>query len=66
MISDQQRCIYDMNPLAEVICQLRFPEILSIQANIPANFQEAIRHIFPKYAARAETIPGKNPPGNNY
>ena len=66
MISDQQRCIYDMNPLAEVICQLRFPEILSIQANIPANFQEAIRHIFPKYAARAETIPGKNPPSNNY
>ena len=66
MISHERRCIYDENPLAEVICQLRFPEILSIQANIPAVFQEAIRHIFPKYTVRAEVLPGKSPPGSNY
>lgn len=66
MISHEQRCVYDANPLAEVICQLRFPEILSIQANIPAAFQEEIRHIFPKYTLRTETLPGKTPPGNNY
>ena len=66
MISHEPRCIYDTNPLAEVICQLRFPEILSIQANIPADFQEAIRHVFPKYAVRPEALPGKNPPANNY
>lgn len=66
MISHEPRCIYDTNPLAEVICQLRFPEILSIQANIPADFQEAIRQIFPKYTVRKEQLPNQNPPSNNY
>ena len=66
MLSHEQRCVYNVNPLAEVICQLRFPEILSIQANIPAAFQEEIRHIFPKYTLRSETLPGKTPPSNNY
>lgn len=66
MISHEPRCVYDTNPLAEVICQLRFPEILSIQANIPADFQEAIRQIFPKYTVRKEQLPNQNPPTNNY
>ena len=66
MFSHEPRCVYRNNQLANVICQLRFPEILSIQANIPADFQEAIRHIFPKYAVRPEALPGKNPPANNY
>ena len=65
MISHEQRCIYDTNPLAEVICQLRFPEILSIQANIPADFQDAIRQVFPKYTVRKEQLPNQNPT-NNY
>ena len=66
MISRETRCIYDTNPLAEVICQLRFPEILSIQANIPAEFQDAIRQVFPKYTVRKEALPNQNPPSNNY
>lgn len=66
MISHEPRCIYDTNPLAEVICQLRFPEILSIQTQIPADFQDAIRHIFPKYTVHKEAIPNQNPPTNNY
>ena len=66
MLSHERRCIYHTNPLAEVICQLRFPEILSIQANVPVDFQEAIRQVFPKYAVRTEALPGKNPPSNNY
>ena len=66
MISHEPRCVYDKNPLAEVICQLRFPEILSIQTNIPAEFQEAIRQIFPRYAVRKEPVPNQNQPGNNY
>lgn len=49
MISQQDRCIYRKNPLAEVICQLRFPEILSVEANLPAVFQDAIRSVFPQY-----------------
>ena len=47
MFSTETRCIYRKNQLAEVICQLRFPEILTIETNIPAQFQEAIRGDFP-------------------
>ena len=49
-------CIYNNNQLAEVICQLRFPKILSIEANIPDKFQDAIRDIFPIYQVRKETV----------
>ena len=59
MISHEPRCIYDKNPLAEVICQLRFPEILSIQTDIPAKFQDAIRKDFPKYMLRKEQLPNQ-------
>ena len=54
MLSSQSRCIYRKNPLADVICQLRFPEILTIGANLPVDFQEAIRSEFPRYEARKE------------
>jgi len=64
MFSHKSRCIYQKNQLGEVICQLRFPEILSIETNIPDRFQEAIRHIFPKYSARKEGAP--NQQVNNY
>lgn len=48
------RVIYEKNPLDEVICQLRFPPILKIDANVPADFQEAIRNDFPKYSEKKE------------
>lgn len=54
MFSQDERCIYANNSLAEVICQLRFPEILSIGTNPPAAFQDAIRDVFPKYSMRKE------------
>lgn len=54
MFSKEPRCIYRRNPLAEVICQLRFPEILKIPAETPTAFQEAIRGDFPQYARRQE------------
>jgi len=49
-----------------VICQLRFPEILSIQATLPVEFQEAIRSEFPIYKALKETPAPKvtGAPGN--
>ena len=50
---------YARSPLVEVICQLRFPTILSIGAKEPAEFQEAIRKDFPQYAARQEQLPPK-------
>ncbi len=63
MFSQEKRCIYSKNTLAEVICQLRFPEILSIETNIPAEFQEAIREEFPHYSVRKEGMQTKS---NNY
>ena len=54
MFSKEDRCVYQNNQLAEVICQLRFPEILSIGANLPVDFQEAIRNEFPIYSSRKE------------
>ena len=42
-----QRVIYDKAPLVQVVCQLRFPAILRIQSQPPADFQDAIRDRFP-------------------
>lgn len=54
LYADNPRVHYDRPQLAEVICQLRFPAILSIGAKEPAEFQEAVRTIFPRYAAKRE------------
>lgn len=66
MFSDESRCIYRNNPLAEVICQLRFPEILTIETDLPAQFQEAIRDEYPQYSSRKEAAAPKlsGTPGN--
>lgn len=44
---EMKRIIYRQNPLDQVICQLRFPPILRIDAEIPADFQDRIRKNFP-------------------
>ena len=49
MFVDRERYQYRKPQLVEVICQLRFPTILSISARDPADFQEAIRREFPQY-----------------
>ena len=59
MFSQEERCIYQNNQLAEVVCQLRFPTILSVGANDPVAFQDAIRQVFPRYARRQDAIPPK-------
>lgn len=66
MFSNEERCIYQNNQLGDVICQLRFPEILSISANLPADFQDAIRDTFPKYSSKIEAAAPKleGTPGN--
>lgn len=66
MFSNESRCIYSKNQLGEVICQLRFPEILSIETSVPAQFQEAIRQQFPRYSVRQEAPAPKltGTPGN--
>ena len=66
MFSDKPHCIYHKNQIAEVICQLRFPEILTIGANAPVDFQEAIRGEFPRYLVQQEMPAPKisGAPGN--
>ena len=46
LYSENPRVRYDKPQLAEVICQLRFPAILSIGAREPVDFQEAVRGMF--------------------
>ena len=60
MFSNDERVIYAKRQLVEVICQLRFPTILSIDTREPADFQETVREAFPRYQCQVETIPGVN------
>ena len=63
LFSDRPRTVYQNAPAHEVICQLRFPTILSINNVEPADFQEEIRDIFPQYLRKQDPVPG--PPGQN-
>jgi uncharacterized protein (TIGR04255 family) len=57
------REIYKINPLELVICQLRFPTILSISAGEPAAFQDLIREEYPIYKREdGESIVSKEMP----
>ena len=51
LFSDHPRTHYRNAPAHEVICQLRFPSILTINNVEPADFQEAIRPGSPGWAA---------------
>lgn len=66
MFSTEPRVTYRKNQLGEVICQLRFPEILAIAAKPPVDFQEAIRDDYPQYSSRMEAQAPKvtGVPGN--
>jgi uncharacterized protein (TIGR04255 family) len=59
---ESDREIYNNNPLEQVICQLRFPTVLSISSEPPAKFQEEIRREYPWYAKQGSAdipdIPG--------
>lgn len=74
LLSDYEPCTYENNQLLEVICQLRFPPILTINEKMPADFQEEIRGDFPQFSVRVENVPNgpgqppANPPRtiNNY
>lgn len=55
LFSDRPRVHYQNAPAREVICQLRFPTILTINNVEPADFQESIRDEFPQCARRQDT-----------
>jgi uncharacterized protein (TIGR04255 family) len=54
------RVVYERNPLAQVICQLRFPTILRIASELPAEFQQEIRDTYPVFQ-QEEALPGLPP-----
>jgi len=59
---ESPRVIYRQNPLEEVICQLKFPPILKIDAEPPSVFQDAIRGEYPflqEVPAFALTLPAE-------
>lgn len=61
-LPETKREIYGRNPLAEVAAQLRFSPILRIEAEPPAEFQEAIRERYPLYRrAAAPGLPAEIP-----
>lgn len=47
MFPNNQRFVYRNNPLVDVICQLRFPQIMSINVELPTAFQEKLRRTHP-------------------
>jgi uncharacterized protein (TIGR04255 family) len=51
---ERRRVLYRKNPLDKVICQLRFPAVLRIETEIPAEFQERIRRDFPNFIEKSE------------
>lgn len=58
------RVVYRKNPLESVVCQLRFPTILRIDAETPAAFQERVRAQYPHLQERpAFDLGSALPPG---
>jgi uncharacterized protein (TIGR04255 family) len=53
---ESPRVVYGKNPLVDVICQLRFPTVLRIGAEQPADFQDKIRREYPLYSLQAPSI----------
>ena len=47
--TNSPRTVYRHSTLDEVVCQLRFPAILRIAAELPAGFQDRIRRDFPLF-----------------
>ena len=49
-IPSSPRVVFRRNVLANVLCQLKFPPVLSIMAKEPAGFQDRIREQYPLYS----------------
>ena len=49
-----KRVIYEKNPLIEVVLQVKFPTILSINAKEPDEYQDSIRQEYPIYQLAIE------------
>ena len=50
--AESKRTIYKKTVLDQVICQLKFPPILRIDAELPVDFQEHVNKGFPNYTEK--------------
>ncbi len=50
------RVVFERNPLANVLCQLRFHPILQITATAPADFQNEVRQTYPGFRVEGPAI----------
>ncbi|MFG0287022.1 MAG: TIGR04255 family protein [Rhodopirellula sp. JB044] len=58
LFPDSPRVLYGKNPLVQVIMQIRFPQILRIASDLPADFQDRIRDDYPLYREKREASIG--------
>jgi uncharacterized protein (TIGR04255 family) len=60
------RVLYSEAPLVQVVCQLRFPTLLRVEGQLPIDFQERLRGIYPLFergqSPFAAQFPGPLPP----
>lgn len=49
LFPDFPKVVYKRNPLEFVVCEFRFPPILKIDVDVPAQFQEMLRDEYPLY-----------------
>lgn len=54
IFENAKRVKFNKCPLKSVVCQLRFPNILTITNDMPAAFQEKIRKVFPDFQELVE------------
>ncbi|MEC4990318.1 MAG: TIGR04255 family protein [Oscillatoria sp. PMC 1068.18] len=58
-LPEYERVIYKRNPLIEVACRIRFPTILKISNQEPAEFQDKVRFEYPLYEVqKSVSVPG--------
>lgn len=61
-IPESPRVIYGVPALEEVICQVKFPSILRIGSEAPADFQNIVRRQFPLFEEKDQVLPEGLPP----
>jgi uncharacterized protein (TIGR04255 family) len=52
----RERVIYQRNPLSEVICQVRVPRILALDAQVPFGLQDLLRQDYPLLEVGNESV----------
>jgi uncharacterized protein (TIGR04255 family) len=57
MFPHTDRVVFKKNPLAEVVCQLRFPPILKVSRE-PVGFQELVRKTYTEYGKEVPVVQG--------